>query len=216
MIALFVSAFVTLFVVLDPPGCVPIFSSLTSGTSAAHRRSMALRSSGIAAAVLLLFGLFGEDFLGALGITLPAFKLAGGIMVFLIAIDMVFETRTKRREDRANEVARDCADDGKPLEAEDISVFPMAIPMLAGPGSIAAVMLLMSRANGLQESLVVLGALAAVLVLTLGALLAAGPLMRLMGHKIEAMITRLLGVILAALAAQFVIDGIRESFNLAG
>ena len=212
MIELFVSAFVTLFVVLDPPGCVPIFSSLTTGTSAAHRRSMALRSTGIAAVVLLLFALFGEDFLTSLGITLPAFKLAGGIMVFLIAIDMVFETRTKRRETRASEVMSDA--DGKPLEAEDISVFPMAIPMLAGPGSIAAVMLLMARTTGLEASIIVLAALAAVLLIALAALLAAGPLMRLMGHKMEAMITRLLGVILAALAAQFVIDGIRESFGL--
>ena len=211
LLALFVSAFVTLFVVLDPPGCVPIFSSLTSGGSAVHRRSMALRSTGIAGFVLLLFGLFGEDFLTALGITLPAFKLAGGVMVFLIAIDMVFETRTQRREERAEAVKSEASS-----EADDISVFPMAIPMLAGPGSIAAVMLLMSRAQGLEASLTVLAALAAVLLLTLGALLAAGPLMRLMGHKIEAMITRLLGVILAALAAQFIIDGIRESFGLAG
>ncbi|TRW14978.1 MarC family protein [Glacieibacterium frigidum] len=211
MIELFISAFVTLFVVLDPPGCVPIFSSLTSGGAAAYRRSMALRSTGIAAVVLLLFALFGEDFLTALGITLPAFKLAGGVMVFLIAIDMVFETRTQRREERAEAVKSEAQG-----EADDISVFPMAIPMLAGPGSIAAVMLLMSRANGIEQSLTVLAALAAVLLLTLGALLAAGPLMRLMGHKIEAMITRLLGVILAALAAQFIIDGIRESFGLGG
>jgi multiple antibiotic resistance protein len=207
VIALFVSAFVTLFVVLDPPGCVPIFSSLTSGGSAAFRRSMAWRSTAIAAAVLLLFGLFGQGFLTTLGITLPAFKLAGGIMVFLIAIDMVFEKRTQRREERANSVPHD--------ESTDVSVFPMAIPMIAGPGSIAAVMLLMANARGLQASLTVLAALSAVLLVMLGALLAAGPLMRLMGDKIEAMITRLLGVILAALAAQFVIDGIRESFHLA-
>ncbi|WP_419816389.1 MarC family protein [Glacieibacterium sp.] len=209
MIALFVSAFVTLFVVLDPPGCVPIFSSLTSGGGAGYRRSMAWRSTAIAAGVLLLFGLFGEDFLTTLGITLPAFKLAGGIMVFLIAIDMVFETRTQRREERANSVSRATE------EPTDISVFPMAIPMIAGPGSIAAVMLLMAKARGLEASLTVLAALGAVLLVMLGALLAAGPLMRLMGDKIEAMITRLLGVILAALAAQFVIDGIRESFHLA-
>ena len=215
LVSLFVSAFVTLFVVLDPPGCVPIFSSLTNGTSAAHRRAMALRSTAIAAFVLLLFGLWGKAFLTALGITLPAFKLAGGIMVFLIAVDMVFETRTKRREERASEVARDCDADGKPLEAEDISVFPMAIPMLAGPGSIAAVMLLMAKAQGFEARVTVLAALAAVMAITLAALLAAGPLMRLMGVKIEAMITRLLGVVLAALAAQFVIDGIRESFHLA-
>lgn len=211
MIELFISAFVTLFVVLDPPGCVPIFSSLTSGGALAYRRSMALRSTAIAGVVLLLFAMFGEDFLSALGITLPAFKLAGGVMVFLIAIDMVFETRTQRREERAEAVKNEAQG-----EADDVSVFPMAIPMLAGPGSIAAIMLLMSRADGIEQSLTVLAALAAVLLLTLGALLAAGPLMRLMGHKIEAMITRLLGVILAALAAQFVIDGIRESFNLAG
>jgi multiple antibiotic resistance protein len=99
-------------------------------------------------------------------------------------------------------------------EIEDISVFPMAIPMIAGPGSIASVMLLMSRSDGLSESLVVLGALGAILLITMLALLAAGPLMRLLGHKIEAMITRILGVILAALAAQFVIDGISVSFQI--
>jgi len=215
MIALFISAFVTLFVVLDPPGCVPIFSSLTAGASAAHRRAMAFRSVAIAGGVLLLFGLFGEDALGSLGISLAAFKLAGGVMVFLIAIDMVFEKRTERREERAGEIVRDCDSQGRPLEAEDISVFPMAIPMIAGPGSIAAVMLLSARAEGLVPSLVVLAALAAVLLVMLVCLLAAGPIMRVLGTKIEAMLTRLLGVILAALAAQFVIDGIRESFHLA-
>ena len=146
MLPLFVSAFVTLFVVLDPPGCVPIFSSLTSGASAAHRRTMALRSSGIASGVLLLFGIFGESFLGALGISLAAFRIAGGIMVFLIAIDMVFEKRTERRENRAEEVTK-----GRAVVEEDISVFPMAIPMLAGPGSIAAVMLLTARARGISR-----------------------------------------------------------------
>lgn len=215
MIELFVSAFVTLFVVLDPPGCVPIFSGLTSGATAAHRRTMAYRSVAIAGGVLLLFAIFGEDFLRALGISLAAFKLAGGIMVFLIAIDMVFEKRTERRESRAQEVTRDAEAAHRALAEEDISVFPMGIPMLAGPGSIAAIMLLMARTRGLEASLVVLAALAAVLLVTLAALLAAGPLMRLMGKKLEAMITRLLGVILAALAAQFVLDGIREAFNLA-
>lgn len=210
MLPLFVSAFVTLFVVLDPPGVIPIFSSLTSGASAEHRRSMALRSSAIAMGVLLLFGVFGEGFLGALGISLAAFRIAGGIMVFLIAIDMVFEKRTERRETRAEEVTR-----GRAVVEDDISVFPMAIPMLAGPGSIAAVMLLSARAHGFEEHLVVFGALTAVMAITLMALLAAGPVMRLIGVKIEAMVTRLLGVVLAALAAQFVIDGLREAFHLA-
>ena len=213
-VALFVSAFVTLFVVLDPPGCVPIFSSLTSGASLAHRRAMAIRSTAIAGAVLVAFGIGGQGFLSALGISLAAFKIAGGVMVFLIAIDMVFEKRTERRENRAEEVKSAAAAAAKPIAAEDISVFPMAIPMLAGPGSIAAVMLLAARADGLVEQLVVLAALAAVMLITLVALLAAGPLMRLMGDKIEGALTRLLGVVLAALAAQFVIDGLHQAFHL--
>jgi multiple antibiotic resistance protein len=161
----------------------------------------------VAAGILLFFGLLGEDLLRKLGISLAAFRIAGGIMLFLIALEMVFERRTQRREKRADEV-------NATPEIEDISVFPMAIPMIAGPGSIASVMLLMSRSDGLSESLVVLGALFAILIITMLALLAAGPLMRLLGHKIEAMITRILGVILAALAAQFVIDGISVSFQI--
>ena len=207
MSELFVSAFVTFFVIIDPPGCAPIFASLTKGTPAAHRRMMAIRSVLIAGGILLFFGLFGEDLLRKLGISLAAFRIAGGIMLFLIALEMVFERRTQRRENRANEV------NASP-EHDDISVFPMGIPMIAGPGSIASTMLLMARSQGLQQSLIVLGALLATLLLTLLALLAAGPLMRLLGHKMEAMITRILGVILAALAAQFVIDGISVSFQI--
>ena len=207
MIELFVSAFVTFFVIIDPPGCAPIFAGLTRDTPRAHRFAMAWRSVAIAAGILLFFGLLGEDLLSALGVSLAAFRIAGGIMLFLIALDMVFEKRTQRRESRAQEVNSD-------PEHDDISVFPMAIPMIAGPGSIASIMLLVSRSQGLEETAIVLAALAAVLALTLLALLAAGPLMRLIGVKIEAMVTRLLGVILAALAAQFVIDGITVSFGV--
>ena len=212
MTALFLSAFVTFFVVIDPPGCAPIFASLTRGASAAHRRAMAVRSTLVAAAILLVFALFGEDLLRTLGISLDAFRTAGGIMLFLIALEMVFEKRTQRREERADEITRKAAEEARPLEAEDISVFPMGIPMIAGPGSIATVMLLVSRSNGLVESAVVLAALGATLALTMLALLAAGPMMRVLGQKLEAMITRVLGVILAALAAQFVIDGLKASF----
>jgi multiple antibiotic resistance protein len=207
MIALFLSAFVTFLVVIDPPGCAPIFAGLTRDATAAERRSMAIRASLIAAGILLFFGLLGEDLLKMLGISLAAFRIAGGIMLFLIALEMVFERRTQRRESRAQEVEAD-------PEHDDVSVFPMAIPMIAGPGSIASIMLLMARSDGLQESLVVLAALGAVLLLTLISLLAAGWLMRLLGHRMEAMLTRLLGVILAALAAQFVIDGISVSFQM--
>jgi multiple antibiotic resistance protein len=207
VIELFLSAFVTLLVVIDPPGCAPIFASLTREHPPGHRRAMAFRAVLVALGILLFFGLLGEDLLEALGVSLAAFRIAGGIMLFLIALEMVFEKRTQRRESRAQEV------NASP-EHDDVSVFPMAIPMIAGPGSIASVMLLVARSDGLEESLIVLGALIAVLILTLVSLLAAGPLMRLLGHRMEAMLTRLLGVILAALAAQFVIDGISVSFSV--
>jgi multiple antibiotic resistance protein len=201
---LFVSALVTLLVVIDPPGAAPIFASLTSTASDASRRAMAWRSVLIASGILLAFAAFGEPFLSALGISLDAFRVAGGIMLFLIALDMVFETRVKRREERAKAVTDE--------NTEDVSVFPMAMPMIAGPGSIAAVMLLTSEATEPLEYAAVYLALAVVLVLTLLALLAAGPIMRRVGAKVEAMITRLLGVILAALAAQIVIDGLKGAF----
>jgi len=204
MIELFVSALVTFFVVIDPPGCAPIYASLTTGADAAHRRAMAIRAVVVAALILLVFALFGEKLLGALGISLDSFRIAGGIMLFLIALEMVFEKRTQRREERAKEVME--------APVEDVSIFPMAIPMIAGPGSIASTMLMMARSEGIEGSLVVLGALGAILLLTLVALLLAGPMMRLLGHRVETVVTRLLGVILAALAAQFVIDGIRASF----
>lgn len=205
MTELFVAALATFLVVIDPPGCAPIFAGLTRGAGARERRVLAFRSVLVASGILLFFGLLGEDLLRALGISLSAFRVAGGIMLFLIAIDMVFEKRTERRENRAQELSES--------EVEDISIFPMAIPMIAGPGSIASVMLLMARAEGLAASLAVLGALFVTLALTLIALLLAGPLLRLLGHRMEAMITRLLGVILAALAAQFVLDGIERSFS---
>jgi multiple antibiotic resistance protein len=204
MVELFVSALVTLLVVIDPPGCAPIFASLTPNASAQQRRAMAFRATLIASGILLAFAIAGEAFLRSLGISLDAFRIAGGLLLALIAADMVFETRTARREERASEAQGQ----------EDVSVFPMAIPMIAGPGSIATIMLLVSRANGPAETAVVFGALALVLLLTLVSLLAAGPLMRLVGPKIEAMITRLLGVILAALATQIVIDGVKGAFAL--
>ncbi len=210
MIELFTTAFITLAVIIDPPGCAPIFASLTSGATAAHRRAMAIRATLVAWCILVFFALLGEPLLRTLGISLSAFRLAGGIMLFMIALDMVFERRTERREKRAKEIEESPED-------EDISVFPMAIPMIAGPGSIASIMLLSARADGTVEGLTVLAAMTAVILLTLVALLAAGPLMKLIGAKLEAMITRILGVILAALAVQFVLDGLERSLpGLAG
>ena len=205
MIELFGSALVTFLVIIDPPGCAPIFASLTRGTSAAHRRAMAVRSSLIAWGILMFFALLGRPMLNALGIELASFRIAGGVMLFMIALDMVFERRTRRREERAQSIG------GTP-DAEDISVFPMAIPMIAGPGSIASAMLWVSRADDAVETATVLAAITVVILLTMVTLLAAGPLMRLLGDRIEAMITRILGVILAALAAQFIVDGLKQSF----
>ena len=205
MIELFGSALVTFLVIIDPPGCAPIFAGLTRNASPAHRRAMAIRASVIAWAILMFFGLLGRPMLHALGISLASFRIAGGVMLFMIALDMVFEGRTERRENRANSI------EGTP-EAEDISVFPMAIPMIAGPGSIASAMLWVSRVDGSAAVIVVLSAITVVILLTMIALLAAGPIMRLIGEKLEAMITRILGVILAALAAQFIVDGLKQSF----
>ncbi|MBU7581057.1 MAG: NAAT family transporter [Porphyrobacter sp.] len=207
MTELFLSAFVTLFVVIDPPGCAPIYAGLTKGATPQQARSMALRATGIASIILLIFALFGQELLGALHIELNSFRIAGGLMLFFIAFDMVFEKRTQRRESRAEKIAQT-------PEIEDVSVFPMAMPMLAGPGAIAAIMLLMNEAEGWPQMIEVLAALAAVLAITAAALVAAGPLIRLLGDKVEAVITRLLGVLLAALAAQYVIDGLKGSFGL--
>lgn len=205
MIELFISAFITFFVVIDPPGCAPIYASLTGDAPPRDRRIMAFRAIIVASIILAIFAAFGEQLLGALGISLDSFRIAGGIMLFIIALEMVFEKRTQRREGRAQDII------DQP-EIEDVSIFPMAMPMIAGPGSIAAIMLLMSQNEGLERSLVIVGAMGLVLLLTLIGLLLAGPLMRVLGHKVEQVITRVLGVLLGALAVQFVVDGLKGSF----
>jgi len=203
MLDLFITTFTTLFVVIDPVGCAPIYAGLTAGYTPQAARSTAMRASIIAAAILFTFALFGKSLLAALGIEIDAFRIAGGMMLFLIALEMVFEKRTEKREERAEKIKR------TPEPHEDVSVFPMAMPMIAGPGSIATLMLMMGHTTDRTGVLVVLAALLAVLLLTALALLAAGPLMRLLGAKVEAVITRVLGVLLGALAVQYVIDGVR-------
>jgi len=205
VIEFFGSALVTFLVIIDPPGCAPIFASLTRGATPAQRRSMAIRSSLIAWLILMFFALLGRPLLHALGISLASFRIAGGILLFFIAFDMIFERRTERRSKRAEAIERT-------PEIEDVSVFPMAMPMIAGPGSIASAMLWVSRAESPTHIVVVLAAITVVMLMTLITLLAAGPLVRLIGERVEAVITRILGVILAALAAQFVIDGLKQSF----
>lgn len=206
MIEFFSSAFVTFLVIIDPPGAAPIFSILTQGASPAQRRAMAMRSALVAWIILMVFGLLGRPLLETLGINLASFRIAGGILLFYIAFEMVFEQRKERKETRAHHL------EGRTPEVEDVSVFPMGIPMIAGPGAIASVMLWISRADDTLHIAMVLGAMTLVVLLTLGAMLIAGPLMKFVGAKIEAAITRILAVILSALAAQFVIDGLKASF----
>src|SRR5690606_7568247 len=143
----------------------PIYAGLSRGASPRQRRTMAIRATVIAGLILLGFALVGEDLLNALHIELDSFRIAGGLMLFLIALDMVFEKRTQRREERAEKIMAT-------PEIEDVSVFPMAMPMMAGPGAIASIMLLAGGARGLEGTLTVLAALAAVMLLTLFALLA--------------------------------------------
>ena len=206
-LSLLSASFVTFFVVIDPIGVAPIFAALTDQSSAKHRRAMAIKSVLIATGVLLLFAYLGEWLLGALHISLDAFRAAGGVLLFMIALDMIFEKRTERREERVENMTHE---DGTPVTSEeDISVFPMAIPLLAGPGAIASVMLFMSGdGTTLGGQVALLAGLGANLLLCLIIFLAVGPLMRLIGDTLAAMITRILGVILAALAAQFIFDGI--------
>lgn len=193
-----VTAFATLFVVIDPPGLVPLYIALTQGMSPERRTAMARRACLIAFVLLTLFGLFGEVLLGFIGISMPAFRIAGGMLLFLTAIDMLFERRTQRREGQVAE------------PDHDPSVFPLATPLIAGPGAIASMILLMGQAGPtLLGKLEVLGLMAAMMVATFLFLLAAPPIERLLGRTGTVVITRLLGMLLAALAVQFVIDGVR-------
>jgi len=200
---LFLSAFAVLFVIIDPPGCAPIFATLTHGTSRKHQNTMAFKSVIVAAIILFGFAYAGEFIFAKLGISLDALRIAGGIMLFIIGLNMVFEKRTEKREDRAEEVLETIDD------PEDISVFPMGIPMIAGPGTMASLLILMSKTSDWHQELAIMAALAAVLLVTLLSFLIAGPLMKLMGKTFTNILTRVLGVLLATLAAQFVLDGIK-------
>ncbi|ABD54735.1 MarC family protein [Jannaschia sp. CCS1] len=198
--AAYIPAFVTLFVIIDPIGLAPLFVALTQGMTARQRRSIAIRSCLVAAGLLTLFGLAGEAVLGFLGISMPAFRMAGGILLFLTALDMLFERRTQRRQGTA---------DAEP-EGDDPSVFPLAIPLIAGPGSIATMILLTGQDDSPLNLLAVHGVMAVVIALVFTLFLLAAPLERLLGPTGINVVTRLLGMLLAALSVQFVIDGLRD------
>ncbi|GGG59303.1 UPF0056 inner membrane protein [Salipiger pallidus] len=198
--AFLVTSFATLFVVIDPIGLTPVFIALTQGADGGHRRRMAIRSCAVAFGVLTLFAFLGEAVLGFIGISMPAFRIAGGILLFLTALDMLFERRSKRREDKAED------DDALP----DPSVFPIGIPLIAGPGAIATIILLAGQTGSIGGTLAVLGVMTVVLLMVLALFLIAGSIERALGHTGIIVVTRLLGMLLAALSVQFVIDGLRN------
>lgn len=200
--------FIILFVVIDPIGLAPMFAALTHGDSEAYKRRMALKGTALAALVLFVFMLAGSGLLKALGISLPAFRIAGGLLLFLLAIDMVFARHSGLRSTTAREQQ-------EAEQKKDIAVFPLAIPLIAGPGAITTLLLMTGPG---QESIarlaVVSVVLLGVLLLTLISLSFAGRLMAWMGETGANVVTRVLGIILAALAMQFVLDGIIDPARL--
>ena len=198
---LYLTAFVTLFVVIDPIGLAPIFIALTPGQSGAERRRIGARSLVIAAVLLTLFGLTGDAILSAIGISISAFRIAGGLLLFLTALDMLFERRTERREGQA--------DGAQP--SHDPSVFPLAMPLLAGPGALATMILLVGENQGVGHVVMVHLMMLIVLGICMVLFALATPLARALGRTGVMVVTRLLGMLLAALSVQFVIDGLRGS-----
>jgi len=211
-ISIFIASFVTFFVLIDALGVAPVFASLTVRGPASYRRSMAIRSVLVGTLIIFGFAFFGAWLLEKLHITIDAFRAAGGILLFIIALDMVFEKRTERRENRAESVLADS--DETPDDLDDVSVFPLGIPMLAGPGSIATAMLYMSQHATWIGKSAVLSAIVANMIICLIVFLAAGPLVKAMGESIAGAITRIFGVILAALSVQLLIDGIKGAFGI--
>ncbi len=199
-----ISAFVTLLVVVDPLGLVPAFVAITGGLPAQARRSVALRACLIAAAILAGSALGGDWLLRTMSITLPAFRIAGGLLLFSIASEMVFGVRIARQSKTAENVIED--------HVRNIAAFPLAIPLMAGPGAITATVLLAGRSGGDPVRLgILLGVIAAVLAICLLVFTLAGRIGKLIGITANVVMSRLLGVLLAALAVQFVIDGVRAA-----
>jgi multiple antibiotic resistance protein len=206
MLDVALTAFATFFVIIDPIGVVPLFMSLTPGMDAAQRRRTAVRAVIIATGILLTFTLLGQPILKYLGISLPAFRIAGGLLLLLLAVDMVvvkssgIRTTTPKEEEEA-------------AHRPDITVFPLAIPLIAGPGSITSVILLHSQHEGdLLAQAVTAAVMIGVLLMTLLGLLSSGRIMKLLGVTGVNVITRVFGIILSALAVSNIVEGLRGSF----
>ncbi|QLF70459.1 MarC family protein [Peteryoungia desertarenae] len=200
-----ISAFTTLLVTVDPPGLAPLFLGLTQGMTAAQRRQVAIRGSVMGFAILTVFALFGATILGALGISMGAFRIAGGLMLFAIAFEMIFEKRNERKEKTTGDaITKD--------HIHNLAVFPLAIPLIAGPGAISATVLISGTLDGWAGKAQLIGVIAVVLALVFVSLYLAERLNKFLGVTGRALLTRLLGVLLAALSVQFVVDGVKSAF----
>ena len=195
-------ALVTLFVTVDPIGLAPMFMVLTAGFGPVARRQAAVRACTTAAGVLIAFALFGEPLIGFLGITLAAFRIAGGLLLFVIAFEMVFERRIERKAATAEKAS------GGVDDLRSIAIFPLAIPLTSGPGAISATILLASQAANVVGVIVLIVAILAMIAACLIVFLLAARIEHFLGETGRLVVSRLLGVILAALAVQFVADGV--------
>ncbi|CDI08341.1 MarC family protein [Agrobacterium pusense] len=200
-----INALTTLLVTLDPPGLAPVFLALTAGMTRDQRSHVALRGSIIAFGILAVFALFGLAILSLLGISLGAFRIAGGLLLFWIAFEMIFEKRQERKE-KTSEIAitKD--------HLHNLAVFPLALPLIAGPGAISATVLLAGSMKTTVEMVVLILILAFAMALVYAALIVSERMDRFLGNTGRAILTRLLGVLLAALSVQFVVDGIKSAF----
>lgn len=202
-----INAFTTLMVTTDPPGLAPIFLALTAGMNAAERRQTAIRGTIIGFLILALFAITGKGVLSVLGISLPAFRIAGGFLLFFIAFEMIFERRQERKEKvTVVAITKD--------HIHNLAVFPLAIPLISGPGSISATILLAGNFPSALDRIQLIIVIAVVFSAILAALLVADRIDRYLGQTGRAILTRLLGVLLAALAVQFVIDGLRATMTV--
>ena len=198
--------FILFFVVIEPVSMVPLFGAMTRGGEPGYRRRMAIKSVVISAGILIVFALLGDYLLQALRVSVNSFKIAGGLLLFMLSVDMVFARQSGLRSTTVRE-----QDEAR--YRDDISVFPMAFPLIAGPGMLATLLLVIVEARGNPlEFAIIMGVVFAVLLLTLILLLATTPIMRVLGVTGANVISRLLGVVLAALAVQYVVDGVRMVF----
>jgi len=199
------NAFVVLFIVLDPIGVAWLFAAMTVGSNLHQQRRMAINGVTLAVVIIYVFFFLGDDLLRWMGISLPAFRIAGGVLLFLLSLEMVFARQSGLRSTTIGE-------QHEAKHKQDISVFPLAFPLLAGPGVLTTVILMAGQIGSVTDRLVMSGVIIAVCTISLLALLMARPISSILGETGANVISRLLGLILSALAVQFVIDGIKQSF----